>query len=177
MKRIAVIILSLLLFPACGGGDSSPTSPSSSQVAQVGGVWNVTTTYTSVTGGECLAPALQTAIGTTDRGTMQITQSGSSLTATFTSNSSGGSSSYQGTAGASSIALNALSCTACNLIGATCSNGARRDFRLQTGGVNATVRGNTATGTGAETYNVFVAGTNTTVGTLIINSSFSATKG
>lgn len=108
---------------------------------------------------------------------MQVSQTGSSLTATFTSNTDGSSNAYQGTAGASSIALNETSCSACNIVGATCSTGARRDFRLQTGGISATVSGNSATGTGAETYNIFVAGTNTTVGVLVINSSFRATKG
>ena len=157
---------------ACGG---SPTSPSS-QVAQVGGVWGVTSRVTSVTGGECLASIFQLLVGAADTGTMQITQSGSSLTAISTSDSDGSSTSYTGTAGASSVALNETSCSACNLIGATCPSGAQRDYRLQTGGVNATINGSTATGTAAESYNVFVAGTNSAVGTLIINSSFSANK-
>jgi hypothetical protein len=171
-KRGCVLLL-VILATACSGSDS-PTAPS---IAQVGGVWDVTLTLTAVTGGDCLAAALQSIVGTVDRGTMQVSQTGSSLTATFTSSSDGGSTSFQGTAGASSIALNETGCSACNLIGVTCPNGTRRDFKLQTGGINATVSGNRATGTGAESYNIFVAGTSTTVGSMVINSNFSATKG
>lgn len=173
MTRVLTAFVLGMCVSACGGSDTSP----SPQVAQVSGVWNVTSTITSVTGGDCLAAAFQTIVGSVGRGTMQVSQSGSSLTATFTSSADGSSNSYQGTAGASSIALNETSCSACNIIGATCSTGVRRDFKLQTGGISATVTGNTATGTGAETYNIFVAGTTTTAGLLIINSSFRATKG
>lgn len=178
-RAVKRLLLSITLFclPILGNGcgGKSPSSPSSRTV-QVGGVWAVTSTLTSVTGGECLSAGFQSIVGAVDTGTMQISQVDSSLTATFTSNISGGSSSYQGTAGASSIALNETGCSACNLIGATCPNGARRDFRLQTGGVNATITGNSASGTAAETYNVFIAGTNSTVGVLTLNSRFSAIR-
>jgi hypothetical protein len=49
-------------------------------------------------------------------------------------------------------------------------------MRLQAASVNATVVGNTATGTGAETWNVFVAGSQSSVGVLVSNSSFLAVR-
>jgi hypothetical protein len=175
MRRRIVIALNLLFLVGCSGSDS-PTKPTPT-TAQVAGVWSVTETVTSVNGGECFAAIFQSTVGSASRGTMQVSQSGASLTATFTSDSTGGSCSYQGTAGSSSIALNLVSCTASDAIGATCPNStARRDVRLQTGGINATVNGNTATGTSAETYNVLVSGTGTAVATLTSNASFTATR-
>jgi hypothetical protein len=50
-----------------------------------------------------------------------------------------------------------------------------RDIQVVAGAVTATVSGNTATGTKVDTYNVLVSGTQTVVGTLIVNSSFSMT--
>jgi len=131
LNRIAFVVCAIFT-GACGGGSKSPTSPTP-QYVQVGGVWSVTTTVTATSGGECFAAAFQSLIGTTDRGTMQISQNGSSLSATFTSDSDGSSCSYQGTAGVSVVALNTTSCTASDIIGATCPSGARRDIRLQTG--------------------------------------------
>ena len=181
-KGLAMIRRGLFVFalglslPSCGGSKGSPTAPTPS-IAQVAGVWSVVNTVSAVTGGECFAALFQTTIGGVTRGTMQVTQSGASVTATFTSDSTGASCSYQGTAGGSSIALNLVSCTASDIFAAFCPNStARRDVRLQTGGINATVSGSSANGTGAETYNVFVAGTNSGVGALIVNSTFSATR-
>ena len=115
-------------------------------------------------------------MSTIGAGTIQVIQSGSSLTARFTDSSTGGSCDYLGTAGVSTVALNTSSCTASDLIGATCPGStARRDIPLQTGGYNATVSGNTLSGTGAQTYNVFAANTTTPMGTLTLRSSFSAT--
>lgn len=177
MQRLVGIVTAAFFLASCGGGSSSgPTAPTPTTV-QVAGVWSVTETITSMSGGECFAAVFQSLVGTVSRGTMQVSQSGASLTATFTYDSSGASCSYQGTAGASSIALNLVSCTASDILGATCPNStARRDLRVQTGGINATVNGNTATGTSAETYNVLVANTGSAVGTLIGNSSFTATR-
>ena len=156
------------------GGDGSPTGPAA--VAQVAGVWSLSTTVTSVTGGECFSGVFQALVGARGTGTIQIQQSGSSLTATSTDNATGGSCTYSGTAGSNSIAVNTTSCTASDALGATCPNGAgQRNVRLQTGGVSANLSGNTLNGTAAETYNVTTTG-GAPVGTLVINYSFNATK-
>ena len=54
----AVFLVGTLSFLGCGGSKSSPTAPTP-QIAQVGGVWRVTETVTSVTGGECFASAFR----------------------------------------------------------------------------------------------------------------------
>lgn len=164
-----------LLALSCGGGKSStPTSPTP-VTAQVAGVWGYTATVTSASGGECLASAFQTAVGFRSSGTIQIQQNGSSLSATTTEDGSGASCSYTGTAGANSLALNLVSCTASDAIGVMCTNGSRRDVRIVTGGVNATVSGGSMSGTQAETYNVLTT-FGSPVGIATFNSSFSATK-
>ena len=169
-----LLLIALLMFAAaCGGNNKTAPTPIT---VQIGGVWGVTFRTTSIAGGECFATAVQGAIGSEDRGTIQISQTGSALSATYTSDGNGGAYGYSGTAGTASAALNLESCTACNIIGATCPNGARRDFRLLTGGVNATVSGSTMTGTHVETYNIVSVPSQTPVGTMTINSSFSAVR-
>ena len=140
------------------------------------GIWDLEETTTSITGGECFASLFQSVVGSTARSVLQITQGGTSLTVRATDSSTGASCDYTGTASAAAFALNVTSCTASDLIGAVCPNGARRDIKLQTGGYNGSVNGTTASGTGAETFNVFVSGTSTPVGTLIVNSRFTASR-
>ena len=159
---------------SCGGG--SPSAPSSPTIAQVAGVWAYRNTLTTVSGGECVGAALQGAIGITSTGTLQITQSGASLNATSTDDTDGSNCTYTGTAGSSSIALNGTGCSVGAITDIVCQNGARRDIRIQTSGVNATISGNNASGSMAETWNVFVAGTAAGVGPLTLNGSFTATR-
>jgi hypothetical protein len=87
-------------------------------------------------------------LGTADRGTLSVNQSGSSLNATSRSSSSGATCNWQGTAGASSIALSWTSCDAVNISGIRCPNGILRDIRLVSDSISATVSGNSANGTG-----------------------------
>jgi hypothetical protein len=169
------VVLTLALLVAGCGGSSSPTSPTP-QVVQVAGLRRITETLTSVSGGECFASTFQGLVGTSGEATLQVTQSGSSLQARATDNATGASCDYVGTAGAASFALNTSACTASDVIGAACANGARRDIRLQTGGYNGSISGGTATGTGAQTYNIVVSGTSSPVGTLTLTSRFTATR-
>jgi hypothetical protein len=157
---------------ACGS--SSPTAPSNVQVA---GVWSATDRFGSATGGDCVGPTL-TAIdnGTFQAYSVQISQNGSALTAIVTSNSNGVTTNYSGTAGESSITLNATFSTAATVFGVHCLNGALRDINLTNSTITATMNGNSGSGTNAASYNVFAAGTTTGVGILTINSTFSMTK-
>lgn len=167
------LVLAALLVAACSG-DNGPSSPTPTTV-QVGGVWSITTTVTSTSGGECFAPLFQSLIGTTGTGTVQIQQSGASLTATVTDDGGGGACTYTGTAGTNTIALNTTSCTASDALGAQCPTGGTRNVRLQTGAFTGTVTGTSVSGTSAETYNV-TTGTGAGVGILTINYSFTGTK-
>ncbi|MEQ1760572.1 MAG: hypothetical protein ABL986_19855 [Vicinamibacterales bacterium] len=49
-------------------------------------------------------------------------------------------------------------------------------MRIVTGAYNGNVTGAAANGTGAQTYNVLVSGSSSPVGTLVINTRFTATR-
>lgn len=171
MKYLLPIVVAFVVV-GCSG-NNSPTVPASAQVA---GLWSGTITITGITGGECVGGLLQRSLGQQERETLSVTQNGATLTATSTSQSSGSSCSYTGTAGASSVVLNVTSCTASDLLGITCANGARRDMRLQTAALNATVSGNSGSGTSGSTYNILAAGTQAAVGVMTVNGAFTMTR-
>ena len=165
--------LAMFLVATASCGDDSPTAPSA---VQVGGVWRGIETITAVSGGECFGTTFQSLIaaGFPVREfpvSVSITQNGANLDGTATSEE-GGNATYSGSAGQSTVVLTWVSCAACNLIGATCPNGAQRDVVKQSGSVNASVAGPRMSGTEGEIYNVFIAGTQTPVGTLSLTSSF-----
>lgn len=170
MTRVLTAFVLGMCVSACGG---SPTAPS---IAQVAGVWSYTSTQTSISGGECVGQLLSSSIGSVDRGTFSVTQTGSSLTGTSRSASSGLSCMWTGTAGSSSMALSWSTCDAAVFTGIHCANGALRDMRLVASSISATVLGNTANGTGAETYNISVSGTSSGVGALSSNYSWTAVR-
>ena len=90
-----IVGLALCITAACGGGNSSPTAPTPTtptpppapQIVQVAGLWGYTATLTDSTGGGCLSEFFRSQIGTTDTGTVQVMQQGSSLEAIVTSDS------------------------------------------------------------------------------------------
>lgn len=175
MKRY---LLLLVLLSACGGSSDPLRSPAeaSAVTGNAAGAWRGTATTTSVFQGECLGPIVGSLVGTTAPMSATVTQTGSSVSATAISPTSGASCSYSGTMGQTALVLTGTSCTASDLIGARCANGALRDVKWQTAAVNATVIGPGMNGTLSDTYNVFVAGTTQGVGTLTINTGFSLTK-
>jgi len=173
MKRLIVALALVVCSISCG---SSPTGPTGNDVVDVAGVWNFSATLSSVTGGECIGTTIQPSVGNVVRGTISITQTGATLTATTRASTDGSSCTYTGTAGQNSFALGWQTCDAGRQIGATCTNGARRDFNMVTNSINATKSGNTLAGTQAESFNVLVAGTNTNVGVLVLNANFTASR-
>lgn len=175
MVRLVLIVAGVVSFATACGSDS-PSAPSAPPTAQIAGVWRGTARLTSATGGECLGGAFQSLIGSTSSFAASLNQAGSSLTATVTDPSTGGSCVYTGSVGSSAVTLNVNGCTASNLFGVRCANGAGRDLILVTGSINGTVSGNSISGTEAETYNVVSSLTGAGVGTLILNSSFTGTR-
>jgi hypothetical protein len=178
MKRLlsafacAVVVAAAI---ACGSS-GSPTAPATPTIVNVGGVWTGTSRITGVTGGECIGAILQGQVGSTSASTLQVTQNGSSLTVRATDPASGAFTDYSGTAGRDTVTLNGTYSSIGLLLDVVCPNGAHRDVRWQVGTITATVNGNSASGTSADTYNVYVAGTQTGVGILIITSSFTMTR-
>lgn len=166
----------LLCVAVTGCGHDGPTGPTGNNVVDVAGVWRGTLTETTYTGGECLAPILAQGVGASAQVSVAFNQNGANLSATATQTGNGGSETFGGTAGQSSVLLTWQSCTSCNRIGAVCSNGASRDLRKQTGALNASVNGGTMTGTYTENYNVVVTSTQAPVGTLSFTYTFALTR-
>jgi hypothetical protein len=175
--RIAVVVVSALFLVSCGGGSQSsststtPTTPTPTPV-NVAGLWTGTTQLTSATGGDCVGTLYAGQVGTTSTYAVQVTQSGSSITARATSTTTGQYTDYTGTAGSSSVSLNWTYATAGVMTGFRCSNGQLRDLRLQTSTITADIYGNSGTGTAAESWNVYINGTQTGAGSMILSSTF-----
>ena len=162
---------------ACGDSDGPSTPSGPSTPVQVAGTWGYTLRLTSASGGECVGADLQNSSGLMDTGTLEITQSNASLTATVRSDLVPGACSYTGSAAADSFTLNLTRCDGGAIQpGYACSNGAIRDLEYTGNPISATVSGTTATGTSVETYNVNAANTSTRVGVLTLNWNFSATR-
>jgi hypothetical protein len=175
--RVGAFIVGLAVgVTACGNSDpTTPTGPSTP--VQVSGTWGYTLRLTSASGGECVGADLQNAAGLGDSGTIELVQTGASLTATVRSDLVPGACSYSGTATTDSFALNLTRCESGALQpGYVCSNGAIRDLEFTANQINATVSGANATGTSVETYNVALANTGNRVGVLTLNWSFNAIR-
>lgn len=175
LVSLLAVYLSLGVVVGCGSSEGTPSSPSTA--VPVGGTWGYELRLTSASGGECVGADLQNSIGLTDSGTLAITQSGASLTATIRSDVVSGTCSYTGTASSASFVLNLTTCDSGSVqTGFACSNGAIRDLEYTGNSINATVSGTNATGTSVETYNVNAANTTNRVAVLTLNWSFNATR-
>jgi hypothetical protein len=164
MKCLKIIAVAACL-SACGG-NTTPTAPS---IAQVGGVWIGLASQSSVSGSQCSDVFVN---GAESSYTLSITQTGSTLAATSSSQLTGIRCSYTGTAGSNTVALNATSCSA-SAYQATC-NGAARDLFLVGLNLTATTSGNAMIGTAGETWNVFPRGNTTNgLGALTVDLAFS----
>lgn len=182
MKRLALTVAVGLALTACGGGDSNngtstPTTPSAPTIAQVGGVWTGSVVQTSASGGDCVGPFFQQSNGASDRYTVTISQSGTFLTATASSQTSGSSCTYSGTAGSNTLALNFLDCQSGAAYRVTCAGGFQRDIYLRARSITGTVSGNVINGTTGETWNVYPVGTmSNPFGNLIVNDGFTFSR-
>jgi len=185
MFKRGYVVLLLISASACGDGNSTPSAPSTTQVA---GVWTGTLTQTSASGlfegldsnqGECLA-LFQLSTGRSDRFTASIEQTGITLAATATSQATGQSCSYSGTAENNTIALTINASTATEI---NCSpsryqvmcDGASRDVYLISRSIAGTVSGNTISGKSGETWRVLVNGKEEN-GAVVVNNSFTLSR-
>jgi hypothetical protein len=141
---LSILFLSgaLALSLAC----SSPAAPSSS--LSVAGAWLGNSTLASVSGGECVGSLLQSAAGRRDVFLTALKQTGSSLSATVTSQGNGTSCAYSGSSSGSVVTLNLSTCQTSRVSAVRCGDGdgAVRDLQLVGGTLTANV--NTAIGMG-----------------------------
>ena len=163
----------------CGSQSGTATTPSVA-AASLSGTWTGTTTFAGLDGGECLGADLlafsQTHPGPTPI-ILVVQQSGSNVTATESSpNNPSGTWSYTGTATATGLSLVLQSCSTCNLSGAACANGQRRDTRLLTGSLTATTDGHTMTASSVKTYNVFASSGTAVLGVMTGTTTETLTK-
>ena len=173
MKRFLSGLGLSVILAACGSDSTAPTPVP----VQLAGIWTMTETRTSVTGGECLDGTFQSGVGTAAQNTMTFTQNGTSLNATSTTQSNGVSCSWFGTADVGRFALTLSSCQSnANQLGLRCANGNVRDLKIAQSGITASLNSAGYTGTKGDTYSVLVAGTQTLVGTVTVNSNVTMTK-
>jgi hypothetical protein len=185
---IAALVVAVALSGAgCGDeGGNNPVAPTPAPaptptptptpiVAQVAGVWTGVNVDMSVAGGECVGVALIAMVDPSAAFTLDVAQRGSALTAVSTAQVSGLPTNYSGTAGVGTVSLTAAYAVEW-VRGFSCLDGRMRDVESVTDTINMTVSDNSGTVTAAQTYNVFVAGTMTRVGTMTITSNFSVAR-
>jgi hypothetical protein len=163
MKCLKLVAVAACL-SACGGNTTAPS------VAQVGGVWTGLASQSSVSAGQCSDVFVN---GAESSDTLTITQTGSTLAATSSSQFTGIGCSYTGTAGTNTVTLNATSCST-SAYPVTCT-GTPRNIVLNALTITATISGNAMIGTAVETWNVFPSGnpTNGLLGVLMVDLAFS----
>ncbi len=165
MRRVLIIGV-VVAVAACG---ASP-SPAPTIISDVSGNWTGALSPTSATGGpECLS-VFQQSIGLHDQLSLAITQTGSTLSATGTSQAIGQSCTYYGTSGNGMIALSG---NVCQPGGATITcNGVLRDAFLVRRLLTATVTGTVMTGTVSDSWSILPTGS--TIGALGVIEATSA---
>lgn len=157
----------------CTDSPVTPTRPPTTTIAQVGGVWIGTVTQASAIGGEC-APVFALSNGASGGITVAITQSGTTLSATSTSQATGQSCTYSGTAGISAVSLNMTSCNPAGY-NMTCSGGSR-DVFLITRGVTGTVFGGSLSGTTGDTWNTYPHNSTAVIAGFTVGNTFTLTR-
>ena len=187
--RAALIILAVSC-AACGRDlnaplTAAPTLPSPF-VAQVAGEWAGAATLRQPVGGsftdlgECIQqdmiarPAISIASAPM---VLSMGQKDADVTARLTSSSTGLACSYKGRAAFSTVALNSASCDAPVLV-VRCSLDRVRDMKLVGSSVTGTIDAQSGTFTGAvaNTYNVFLSGSETGVAGVVLTYDYTARK-
>lgn len=157
---LAAALFAAVSAAACGESPLTPTAPSASPfVTQFSGFWDGNLELTSVSGGECVGEDL--AAGRVagpagplfDAGTVAIAQTGTEVTATIRSTTTGLSCEYRGIASLQSFALNQESCVP--QIFFQCANGASRVLEPIGSTVTVTRSGEATTGTVSSSFNVY----------------------
>jgi hypothetical protein len=149
---------------ACGG---APSAPSDGQIA---GAWAVNSILDAASGGDCVGPTLEEALPARDVFLTALKQSTTTLDATVTSQGNGTSCAFSGVRG-SAISLNLTSCQTDRVPAVRCRNGEVREVRLISETISASISDRTSgTGTDTSSWNVYVSGSATPLGTLTLRA-------
>ena len=145
-------------------------------VAEVGGMWNGSTTLSKVAEGECVGAMLLPSLGRVSANAIAIEQTGTDLAAKLTSADTGLACAYRGTISLNNVVLESSSCSA-NPVNQVvqCPNGSVRQLELIGSSITAAVAGGIMTGTVADTFNVRDADDKPVAG-LVVNQSLTTTR-
>ena len=181
MKHLLSLLVLGFSLAGCGSDSSTSTTPTPTPAptrVQVAGIWTITETRTSITGGECLQGTFDSTIGSVTTDTVTFTQNVAALTATTTANANGISCNWTGTADTDRFILNMSSCqTNASQFGLRCANGNVRDLRISSAAITAVINTDGSyTGTKADTYNITASGGFPQVGTMTFTETVSMKK-
>jgi len=166
------LIIAIVMLTGCS--TSTPSAPS--RPIDVSGTWTGEETFTSITGGDCLGPALQGVVGLPSQFRATLTQSGSRVTAVLDINHTGGVCDYEGTIDGDTLVITSLRCRDTRAADITCSAGVSRDLVLRMESLRATVSSDTIRGTASEIDDVLISRMPTLLEPLVSASSFVLTR-
>jgi hypothetical protein len=142
-------------------------------VPQISGDWLGEETVATLDGGECLASDLKKdLVGFPGQFTGSFQQTGSSVTATLDIDHTGAVCNYSGTIDGSSLSMDMTGCTSTHGGSVSCSTGGTRDLLLLREHVTAVIADGRISGAFAESDNILISGSATSVGTLDTKGSF-----
>jgi hypothetical protein len=168
---VAFLAFALLSVSSCGSS-MPPTAPTP-RAPQISGNWLGEETVASLEGGDCLAAALRKdVVGFPGQFSGSFVQNGASVTATLDIDHTGALCNYSGAINGSSLTLDMTGCTPASGLPVSCPEGEARNLSLVAEHLTAVIDGNGISGTFAETDNVLIAGSTTSVGTLNAAGSF-----
>jgi hypothetical protein len=170
----ALLVCASCSTASCGSAPSMIPTPA---VQQISGEWLGEETVASLDGGECLASALEKdLVGLPGQFTGSFVQTGVNVTATLDLDHTGAVCSYSGTIDGNSLALDMTGCVATNGTPISCPAGGARDLRLLAEHVTAVIADDRISGTFAETDDILISGSTTSVGTLGTAGSFTLVR-
>lgn len=168
---LALLMTGVSLWTGCGSSQSTAPSPS-----QIAGTWLGEQRLTSLSGAECLAPALDDLLKLPSQFHATLTQSGVSVTAVLDIDHTGSVCTFTGPLDGNTLVLTQIGCSGTRTLALPCANGAMRDLLPASETIHATINGGTIAGIAAENDNVLVSGTGDRVAVLVAESSFTLTR-